>query len=55
MTEDRWQEIFHLTLHLNLETRTRHPTAETWEPKVYLPPANYPVSGFPLSAVSCLW
>jgi hypothetical protein len=29
MTEDRWQEIFHPNLHLNLETRTRYPTAET--------------------------
>jgi hypothetical protein len=37
MTEDRWQEIFHLTLHLNLETRTRHPTAETRDLKVFRP------------------
>ncbi len=47
MTEGRWQNTRHL--HLNLDTRTRHPTAETWDPKVFLPPANYPVSGFPLS------
>ena len=55
MTEDRWHEIFYLTLHLYLKTWTGYLTAETWEPKVFLPPANYPVSGFPLSAVSCLW
>ena len=35
MTEDRWQNTRHL--HLNLDTRTRHPTAETWDPKVFLP------------------
>jgi hypothetical protein len=48
MTEDRWQNTRHLSLHLNPNTRTRPPTAETWDPKVFLPPANYPVSGFPL-------
>ena len=53
MTEDRWQNTRHLSLHLNPNTRTRHPTAETWDPKVFLPPANYPVSDLPLSS-SCL-
>ena len=42
-------ETFHPNPHLNLETRTRYPTAETWDLKVFLPPANHPVSGFPLS------
>jgi hypothetical protein len=35
-------------LHLNLNTRTRLLMAETWDPKE-ISPANYPVSGFPLS------
>lgn len=47
MTEDRWQEIFHLTLHLNLETRTRHPTAETRDLKVSQSPQ--PILRFPVS------
>ena len=42
-------ETFHPNPHLNLETRTRYPTAEAWDLKVFLPPANHPVSGFPLS------
>ena len=32
-----------------MKTRARDLAAETWDPKVFLPPANYPVSGFPLS------
>ena len=55
MTEDRWQETFHPHLHLNLKTRTRYPAAETWDPKVFLPPANHPVSGFPLSGWLLPW
>ena len=30
-------ETFHPNPHLNLETRTRYPTAETWDLKVFLP------------------
>jgi hypothetical protein len=37
-----------LHLYLNLNTRTRLPMAETWDPKE-IPPANPPVSGFPLA------
>ena len=33
-TEDRWPETFHPNLHLNLKTRTRYPTAETWDLEV---------------------
>ncbi len=36
-------------LYLNLDTRTRDLMAETWDLKLFLPPANYPVSGLPLS------
>jgi hypothetical protein len=42
-----------LNLDLHLNTRTRDLMAETWDPKVFLPPANYPVSDLPLSS-SCL-
>ncbi len=42
MTEDRGQDARHL--HLNLKTRARDLAAETWDPKVFPPPANYPVS-----------
>jgi hypothetical protein len=45
MIDDGWQNARHLNLYL--KTRTRYLTAETWDPKVFLPPANYPVSGFP--------
>jgi hypothetical protein len=48
MTEDRGQNTFRPDLHPNPDTRTRDLMAETWDPKVFLPPANYPVSGFPL-------
>ena len=37
-----------LNLCLYLSSRTRDPTVETWDLK-RMPPANYPVSGFPLS------
>ena len=37
MTEDRWQETFHPHLNLHLNSRTRDPTAETWDLKVFLP------------------
>ena len=40
-------------LNLYLKTRTRYLMAETRDPKVFLPPANYPVSDLPLSS-SCL-
>ena len=36
-----------LNLHPSLNTRTRHLTAGTRDPKE-MPPANHPVSGFPL-------
>lgn len=47
MTEDGWQNARHL--NLCLKTRTRYLTAETRDLKVFLPPADYPVSGFPLN------
>jgi hypothetical protein len=53
MTEDRGQNTFRPDLHPNPDTRTRDLRAETWDPKVFLPPANYPISGLPLSS-SCL-
>ena len=48
MTDDRLQNVFGPDLYPNLDTRTRHPMAETRDLKE-IPPANYPVSGFPLS------
>ncbi len=53
MTEGRWQNARHL--NLCLKTRTRYLTAETRDLKVFLPPADYPVSGFPLCDVSLSW
>ncbi len=47
MTEDRGQNTFRPDLHPNPDTRTRDLMAETWDLKVFLPPANHPVSGFP--------
>jgi hypothetical protein len=37
-------------LHLYLNTRTRYLMAETWDLKE-MSPANYPVSGLPLSGL----
>ena len=37
MTEDRCQTIEYPNLHLNLDTRTRDLTAETWDLEVFLP------------------
>ena len=51
MTEDRWQNVFRPDLYPNLDTRTRHPMAETRDLKE-IPPANHPVPGFPLSSVA---
>ena len=47
MTDDRLQNVFGPDLYPNLDTRTRHPMSETRDLKE-IPPANYPVSGFPL-------
>jgi hypothetical protein len=52
MTEGRWQNARHL--NLCLKTRTRCLMAETRDLKVFLPPANYPVSGFPCVMSLCL-
>jgi len=52
MTEGRWQNARHL--NLCLKTRTRYLTAETRDLKVFLPPADYPASGFPCVMSLCL-
>jgi hypothetical protein len=52
--EGRKQRACRPNLRLNLQPRTRCLTAETRDPKVFLAPANYPVSGFPCVMSLCL-